>query len=96
MYDDDCIRIYSQNMNRIYDKEVMELDAAFTSMHEVEADVFIFNEIHGDDQNPLMRQALTKSRRRIYKRKEYRRISTSSSDAPVSTFTKPGGNMVGV
>ena len=55
MYDDDCIRIYSQNMNGIYDKQGTELDAAFTSMHEVEADIFTFNETHGDDQNPLMR-----------------------------------------
>ena len=83
-------------MNGIYDKEGTALDAAFTSMHEVEADIFTFNETHGDDQNPLMRQALTKSRRRIYKGKEYCRITTSSSDAPVTSFTKPGGNMVGV
>ena len=61
MYDDDCIRIYSKNMNGIYDKEGMELDAAFTSMHEVEADIFTFNKTHGDDQNLLTRQALTKS-----------------------------------
>ena len=83
-------------MNGIYDAEGMKLDGAFTSMHEVEADIFTFNETHGDDQNPLARQALKKSRQRIYKGKEHCRITTSSSSAPVTNFSKPGGNMVGV
>ena len=78
MYDDDCIRIYSQNMNGIYDAVGMKLGRAFTSMHEVEADRFTFNETHGDNQNSLARKALKKSRRQTYKGKKRCRITTSS------------------
>ena len=99
MYEnDDFIRIYSQNVNGVTDSEGTQLDLAFNCMNKTEADIFTFNETHYDKTNPVARKALTKSMNRLYKKKNghYCTVVTSSSIAPVTTFTKPGGNLMGI
>ncbi|OEU11118.1 hypothetical protein FRACYDRAFT_246229 [Fragilariopsis cylindrus CCMP1102] len=91
------IRVYCQNVCGIYDRDGIGLDSAFKEIKQAGADIFTFNETHGDDSNALARRALRLSKQRMWRNNnEDCKIVHSSSTAPVLTFTKPGGNLVGV
>ena len=91
------VRLYCQNVNGIYDREGIGLDTAFLEMKQVGADIFTFNETHGDESNATARRALRLSKQKMWRSgSEDCKIVHSSSAAPVLTFTKPGGNLVGV
>ena len=91
------IRLYCQNVNGIFDREGIGLDTAFEEIKQVGADIFTFNETHGDESNATARKALRLSKQRMWRdNNEDCKIIHSSSTAPVLTFTKPGGNMVGI
>ena len=67
-------------------------------MKEAEARIFAFNETHRDDMNARNNSLLAKSKNRIFNQKDglyYQRVP-SSSQAPVTSFTKPRGNMRGI
>lgn len=94
---EDVLRIYCQNVNGIFDPDGKKLDEAFYTMQSTGASIFTFNETHGDDLNPKTKKLLRKSQHRIWqKRQGFSHIQTSSSKAAVASFTKPGGNMVGI
>ena len=91
------VRVYCQNVNGIFDREGIGLDTAFREVKQAGADIFTFNETHGDESNSTARRALRLSKQRMWSNgNEDCKIVHSSSTAPVLTFTKPGGNMVGV
>ena len=91
------VRLYCQNVNGIFDREGVGLDTSFKEIKQVGADIFTFNETHGDESNAVARRALRLSKQRMWRNNnEDCKIVHSSSVAPVLTFTKPGGNMVGI
>ena len=91
------VRLYCQNVNGIFDREGIGLDTTFKEIKQAGADIFTFNETHGDESNAIARRALRLSKRRMWSdSSEDCKIIHSSSVAPVLTFTKPGGNMVGI
>jgi hypothetical protein len=91
------VRLYCQNVNGIFDREGIGLDTTFREIKQAGADIFTFNETHGDESNAIARRALRLSKQRMWRdNNEDCKIIHSSSVAPVLTFTKPGGNMVGV
>ena len=96
--DRDFIRIYSQNQNGISDSNGIQYNDTFKNMIEVEADIFAINETHADKMNPLNNRVLESSRRRMFQSKEqkYCNLVSSSSIAPITQYTKPGGNMMGL
>jgi hypothetical protein len=49
--DDDTpyVRIYCQNVSGIFDREGIGLDSAFKEIKQAGADIFTFNETHGDE-----------------------------------------------
>jgi hypothetical protein len=90
-------RVYCQNVSGIYDRDGIGLDPTFKEIKQVGADIFTFNEIQGDKLNAIARRALRLSKQRMWKdNNEDCKIVHSSSIAPVLTFTKPGGNLVGI
>jgi hypothetical protein len=91
------VRLYCQNVNGIFDREGIGLDSAFKEIKQAGADIFTFNETHGDESNAIARRALRLSKQRMWRdNNEDCKIIHSSSIAPVLNFTKPGGNMVGI
>ena len=50
--DQEVLRIYCQNVNGIFDIDGTGLDEAFHTMRSLRANIFTFNETHGDDLNP--------------------------------------------
>jgi hypothetical protein len=91
------IRLYCQNVCGIYDREGIGMDSAFKEIKQAGADIFTFNETHGDESNAIARRALRLSKQRMWRdNNEDCKIIHSSSNAPVLNFTKPGGNMVGI
>jgi hypothetical protein len=91
------IRMYCQNVNGIFDREGIGLDAAFKEIKQAGADIFTFNETHGDESSAIARRVLRLSKQRMWRdNNEDCKIVHSSSVSPVITFTKPGGNMVGI
>ena len=91
------VRLYCQNVNGIFDREGIGLDTAFKEIKQAGADIFTFNETHGDESNAVARRALRLSKQRMWRENnEDCKIVHSSSVSPVLTFTKPGGNMVGI
>ena len=81
----------------IYDREGAGLDSAFKEIKQAGADIFTFNETHGDESNATARRALRLSKQRMWRdNNEDCKIVHSSSTAPVTNFTKPGGNLVGI
>ena len=63
-------------------------------MQSLGADIFTFNETHGDDTNPQSKMVIRCSETQVLKQNNgFSAIHTSSSQAPVTGFTKPGGNM---
>ena len=66
-------------------------------MRTVKASIFTFNATHGDDKNPEARKILRESKQRLWSDQDsFCAITTSSSDATVAGFCKPGGNMMGI
>jgi hypothetical protein len=97
--DDDTpyIQIYCQNVSGIFDREGIGLDSAFNKIKQAGADIFTFNETHGDESKAVARRALRQSKQRMWRdNNEDCKIVHSSSKAPVLRFTKPGGNLVGI
>jgi hypothetical protein len=91
------VRVYCQNVCGIYDRDGIGLDSAFNEMKQAGADIFTFNETHGDESNAIARRATKMSKQRMWRdNNEDCKILHSSSTAPVLSFTKPGGNMVGI
>jgi hypothetical protein len=91
------VRVYCQNVCGISDRDGIRLDSAFKEIKHACADIFTFNETHGDESNALARRVTRMSKQRMWKdNNEDCKIVHSSSTAPVLTFTKPGGNMVGI
>jgi hypothetical protein len=91
------IRVYCQNVCGIFNKDGLGLDSAFKEIKRAGADIFTFNETHGDESNALARRARRLSKQRMWKdNNEDCKIIHSSLTASVLNFTKPGGNMVGI
>jgi hypothetical protein len=91
------VRVYCQNICGIYDRKGIGLDVAFQAIKQVGADIFTFNETHGDESKVISRRVLRLSKQRMWRNNNKDcKIIHSSSTAPVLTFTKPGGNMVGI
>jgi hypothetical protein len=90
------VRIYCQNVSGIFDRDGIGLDLAFEEIKQAGADIFTFNETHGDKMKAVARRALRLSKQRMWRdNNEEFKIVHSSSTAPVLRFTKPGGNLVG-
>ena len=92
------IRIYSQNDNGISDSTGMKYDDTFKHMKEADAVMFSVNKTHADKMNTTNNNVLEKSQQKIFQSKEgqYCKIVSSSSLAPISSYTKPGGNLMGI
>jgi hypothetical protein len=91
------VRMYCQNVNGIFDREGIGLDAVFNEIKQAGADIFTFNKTHGDESNANARRALRLSKQRMWRENSQDcKIVQSSSVLPVLTFSKPGGNMVGI
>jgi hypothetical protein len=81
----------------IFDRDGIGLDSAFKEIKQAGADIFTFNKTHGDESNATALRAFRLSKQRMWKdNNEDCKIVHSSSTAPVLTFTKPGGNLVGI
>ena len=67
-------------------------------MKEADADIFCINETHADKINAKNNRVLESSRRRMSQSKEsqYCNLVSSSSIAPITKYTKSGGNMMGI
>ena len=90
------ILTHSQNVNGISDREGILYDQTMIHMKEPEASIFAINETHGDDLNARNNSILAKSKNRIFNHKDghYCQTVTLLSQVPVTSFTKPGGNMM--
>ena len=88
------IRIYSQNQNGISDSTGLKYDDTFKHMKEAVVSMFSVNKTHADKMNLKNNKVLETSRRRSfnYKEGEYCSVVTLSSMAPITCYTKPGGN----
>ena len=64
--DQDVLRIYCQNVNGIFDTNDIGLDEAFHTMHILHANIFTFNETHGNDLNLKTKKILRKSQQKIW------------------------------
>ena len=76
----------------------MKYDDIFKHMKEADADIFSVNETNADKMNVKNNTILEKSRRRMFQSTEgqYCNLVSSSSPAPITSYTKPGGNMMGI
>jgi hypothetical protein len=45
------VRLYCQNVCGIYDRERIGVDSGFKEIKQAGADIFTFNETHGDESN---------------------------------------------
>ena len=94
----DFIRIYSQNNNGISDSTSLKYNDTVKHMKEADADFFCINETHADKMNAKNNRVLESSRRGMFKSKEsqYCNLFSLSSIAPITKYTKPGGNLMGI
>jgi hypothetical protein len=84
------IRVYCQNVCGKFDRDGIRLDSAFREIKQAGADIFTFNETHGDESNALARRVTRLSKQRMWKdNNKDCKIIDSSSTAPVLNFTKP-------
>ena len=76
----------------------MKYDGTFKHIKEVDADIFSVNETHADKMNAKNNMVLESSQQRMFQSKEgqYCNFVSSSSLAPITKYTKPGGNMMGI
>ena len=67
-------------------------------MKKADADIFSINETHADKMNVKNNKVLELSRRVLFQSKEgqYCNLVSSSSLAPITKYTKLGGNMMGI
>ena len=67
-------------------------------MKETEADIFCINETHADKMNSKNTTVLESSRQIMFwsKKGQYCNLVSSSLMAPITKYTKPGGNMMGI
>ena len=67
-------------------------------MKGADADIFSINETQADKMNVKNYTVSEKSQQRIFQSTEgqYCSIATSSSLVPITGYTKPGGNMMGI
>jgi len=56
------VRIYCQNVCGIFDREGIGLDATFKEIKQAGADIFTFNETHGDESSATARRVLRLSK----------------------------------
>jgi hypothetical protein len=56
------VRVYCQNVSRIFYREGIGLDSAFKEIKQAGADIFTFNKTHGDESNAVARRALRLSK----------------------------------
>jgi hypothetical protein len=61
------VRLYCQNVNGIFDREGIGLDTSFKEIKQAGADIFTFNETHGDESNAVARRALRLSKQRMWR-----------------------------
>ena len=97
--DDDTstLRIYSQNLNGIYDRDGTGLDEAFHAIRTTGSTIFTFQETHGDKLNLKSNGIMRKSARKVWRDQHcFCSIATSSTSSPVDTFSKAGGVLAGV
>jgi len=81
------VRVYCQNVCGIYDREGAGLDSAFKEIKQAGADIFTFNETHGDESNATARRALRLSKQRMWRDSNKDcKIVHSSLTAPVANF----------
>lgn len=91
------IRLYSQNLNGIFDREGLGLDEAFHTMRSSNVDIFAFTETHGDNNNAKSKFVMNKSTSRVWKSQGgFCTIATSSSQQPVKLFSESDCTMIGV
>jgi hypothetical protein len=91
------VHVYCQNVCGIFDREGIGLDTAFQEIKQAGADIFTFNETHGDKSKAVARKVLRLSKQRMWRdNNEDCKIVHSSSASPVLTFTKPGSYLVGI
>ena len=92
------IKIYSQNNNGISDSTGLKYDDTFKHMKEADADIFSVNKTHAGKMYVKNNKVLETSQRRIFQSTDgqYCSIVSSSSLAPITSYTKPGGNMMGI
>ena len=96
--DNETLRLYSQNVNGIFDRNGRGIDGAFHALHTLGASIFTFQETHGDKLNLHTNGIIRQSARKIW-RDQYSFCSiatASSSSSPVTIFTKAGGVMMGI
>jgi hypothetical protein len=95
--DTQYVRVYCQNVSGKFDREGIRLDLALREIKQAGADIFTFNETHGDESNATARRVLRLSKQRMWaNNNEECKLVHSSSNAPVINFTEPGGNLVGI
>ena len=88
------IRLYFQNVNGLRVSENgLDITSAFYHMDNIRADVFGFAETKLDCQSQHVRSLLRRSKTKIW---PHACISTSSSNIPWHSCTKPGGVLLGV
>ena len=92
------IWLYGQNGNGISDSTGLKYDETLKHMKEAGASIFGINETHADKINAKNNNILEKSRRKMFQTKEghYCKIVSSSSLAPITSYTKLGGNFMGI
>ena len=97
--DDDTstLRIYSQNMNGIFDPDGTGLDEAFHAVRTIGSTIFMFQETHGNKLNLKSNSIMNKSARKVWRdQHRFCSLATASTSSPVDTFSKAGGVMMGV
>ena len=52
------VRVYCQNVCGVFDREGIGLESAFKEIKQAGADIFTFNETHGDESNAVARRAI--------------------------------------
>ena len=67
-------------------------------MKEADADIFSINKTHADKMNAKNNKVLKTSQRRMFQSKEgkYSNLVSSSSTAPITSYTKQWGHMIGI
>ena len=94
----ELVQIYSQSNNGISDSTGLKYDDTFKHTKDADADSFSINGTHADKMNAKNNKVLESSQRKMFQSKEgqYCTLVSSSSLEPITKYTKPGGNMMGI
>jgi hypothetical protein len=91
--DDDTLymRVYCQNVSGIFNRDGIGLDLAFKEIKQASADIFTFNETHGDESNATARKALRLSKQRMWKdnNEDCKIVHSSSIALVIKTSRSP-------